>query len=120
MFTLSVFQRRLNSSSHVMMHVVPAPNSESSVIVKYADTVNGRRFIAAVDSILTQPGSRVAFDCEGVDLSRLGTVEIVSICFPTREVFLVDFGQSPCPQVVRAVNRLMESTSVTKIIHDCR
>ena len=89
------------------------------MVVKYADTVNGRCFIAAVDRSLAQPDGKVAFDCEGVDLSRLGTVEIVSICFPTKEVFLVDFGESPCPKIVNAVKNLMES-SVTKIIHDCR
>lgn len=94
--------------------------TKAPVVVRLADTEEGNTFLSAVKRILLQPGGRVAFDCEGVDLSRLGTVEIISICFPSKEVFLVDFGQKPtCLKVVNAVKTLMES-NVTKIIHDCR
>lgn len=53
--------------------------------VNSADTPSGQSFIAEVNQILMLPadgaGKRVAFDCEGVNLSRLGTVEIVSNLF---------------------------------------
>jgi len=92
--------------------------------VNSADTPSGQSFIAEVNQILMLPadgaGKRVAFDCEGVNLSRLGTVEIVSICFPSLDVYLVDFGFTLCPMVHKAVKDLFEDASVTKIIHDCR
>ena len=71
--------------------------------VKSADTGSGQKFIGAVDAIfLDEKGSqkqkRVAFDCEGVNLSRLGSLEIISICFEDMEVYLVDLGGgNPCP-----------------------
>ena len=90
-------------------------------VVKTADSTQGQRFIAAADSLLRSgPGQRVAFDCEGVNLSRVGSLELVSICFPSMEVYLVDFGGTPCPRVVKSVKDLFESDAVTKIIHDCR
>ena len=90
------------------MSVAPSP---VSIVVDLADSVNGERFISAVDHAITQKG-RVAFDCEGVDLSRLGTVEIVSVCFPSKEVYLVDFS-NPDAEII-------ESDTVTKIIHDAK
>ena len=92
--------------------------------VKSADTTSGKSFISDVRRILAlesdDAAKRVAFDCEGVNLCRLGTVEIVSICFPTLDVYLVDFGGTMCPEILKAVTDLFKSTSVTKVIHDCR
>ena len=92
--------------------------------VKSADTRSGQRFISAVGEIITadkhEAARRVAFDCEGVNLSRIGTLEIISICFPNKEVYLVDFGGRACPMIVKSVKDLFESVAVTKIIHDCR
>ncbi|KAL7523973.1 hypothetical protein ACHAXR_000385, partial [Thalassiosira sp. AJA248-18] len=91
---------------------------------KAADTDTGRRFISAVDRVLysdeDKNTKRIAFDCEGVNLSRIGSLELVSICFPTSEVYLVDFGGRACPVIIRSVKDLFESKAVTKIIHDCR
>ena len=63
---------------------------------------------------------RVVFDCEGVNLSRIGSLEIISICFPTMEVYLIDCGGEACSRIIKAVKDLFESDDVTKIIHDCR
>jgi len=42
-------------------------------------------FLAAIEHAVTISESgenvRVAFDCEGVNLCRIGTVELVAICF---------------------------------------
>jgi ribonuclease D len=95
-----------------MVHVVKSSNSDA-----------GGLFIAAVDAVLLSEDSeleRVVFDCEGVDLSRLGSLEIISICFSSMEVFLVDFGKKPDREILKAVKDLFESTKVIKIIHDCR
>ena len=70
--------------------------------------------------------SAVAFDCEGVNLSRVGSLELVSLCFEhdSSKVYLVDTGGS-CDITFRqlrlqALKRLFESKHVMKIIHDCR
>ena len=63
---------------------------------------------------------RVALDCEGVNLSRLGSVELISVGFSPMEVFLVEVGGEPDPDILKAVKELFEDAKVTKIIHDCR
>lgn len=78
---------------------------------------------------------RVAFDCEGVNLSRLGTVEVVSLAFDdkcwdlpgwtlgTRETFLFDMGNESRVNRNRrsdVLKNLLESENVVKVIHDCR
>ena len=96
-----------------MVHVVKSANSDA-----------GAKFIAAVDNICISEESepnRVAFDCEGVNLSRLGSVEIVSVCFSSDNVFLVDIGgESPDPEIIKALKDLFENANVKKIIHDCK
>ncbi|KAL7467684.1 hypothetical protein ACHAXS_007926 [Conticribra weissflogii] len=103
-------------------------------VVTTADTDAGKRFISAVDDILSpsllkqfgalmsesDDDKKIAFDCEGVNLSRLGSLEIVSICFQDMEIFLVDFGNNPCPKIKEKVKEIFESSKVVKIIHDCR
>lgn len=89
--------------------------------VKSADTDEGRRFMSAVDSVLSgESAQRVAFDCEGVNLCRIGTLELVSICFPNMDVYLIDMHETPCSRVVKSLKDLFENENVTKIIHDCR
>jgi hypothetical protein len=86
-------------------------------VVKSANSDAGGLFIAAVDRVCISEDAepeRVAFDCEGVNLSRLGSVELISVCFSSMEVFLVDVGGT------KAVKELFEDAKVTKIIHDCR
>ena len=64
---------------------------------------------------------RVALDCEGVNLNRLGSVELISLGFSPMEVFLVDVGGEPDPDILKAVKELcFEDAKVTKIVHDCR
>ena len=94
-------------------------------VVKSAATEDGVRFISTVDNMLSPSLSEsitkhVAFDCEGVNLSRVGSVELVSICFPSKDVFLIDFGGNTCSKIVKKVKDLFESDEVVKIIHDCR
>jgi exonuclease 3'-5' domain-containing protein 1 len=95
-----------------MVHIVQSSESES-----------GRLFIEAVAQSFERAQSgteRVAFDCEGINLSRIGTVELISICFSSLTVFLVDFGGTPDRIIVQEVKRLFESNEIFKIIHDCR
>ena len=95
-------------------------------VVDSEESDEGQRFIAAVDKVtMAEEGDleRVVFDCEGVDLSRVGTVELVSICIKNVEamdVFLIDLGRKPDPGILKAVKVLMETNTVVKIIHDCR
>jgi len=87
-------------------------------------------FFAAIDQAVTKSSARVAFDCEGVNLSRKGTLEVLSLFFEDaveggceNGVFLVDLGGSSTTfreKRVDALKRLLECPTVTKIIHDCR
>ncbi len=91
--------------------------------VKSADTPSGQSFIREVHSILAsevgETARRVACDCEGVNLCRLGSVEIISICFPTLDIYLIDFGGTVCPGILKSTTDLFKSASVIKVIHDC-
>ena len=92
-------------------------------IVKSADTESGKLFIEAVVQSFERAElglERVAFDCEGINLSRIGTVELISICFSSLTVFLIDFGGTPDRIIEEHVKRLFESNTIIKIIHDCR
>lgn len=91
-------------------------------VVTSNDPDAGKRFIAAVDHVLSSvKPDPVALDCEGVGLSRLGAVEIVSLAFSQEEIFLVDVGGStPDPAILKALKLLCEEEKVSKIIHDCR
>jgi hypothetical protein len=91
-------------------------------IVDSAEEDQGKQFISLVEERCssTDQDIRVAFDCEGVNLSRIGSVEVVSICFSASEVYLIDFGKNKCTQIIKAVKDLFECPTVTKIIHDCR
>jgi len=114
-------------SSNEKMDTLSHKNKKAAMVhvVKSSDTDTGRKFIAAVDEALvskdsSQPSNRVVFDCEGVDLSRLGSVELISICFSSMEVFLVDFGKNLDRDILKAVKDLLEDANIIKIIHDCR
>lgn len=110
-----------------------------SLVNDESDLEASQRFLAAVDqavgtSNLEVSGEhcttiRVAFDCEGVDLSRVGTVELVSICFekPIREkgeVFLVDLNAKGDPSKrsdrIEALKKLFGCKILQKVIHDSR
>ncbi|CAB9505259.1 exonuclease 3'-5' domain containing 1 [Seminavis robusta] len=86
-------------------------------------------FFAAVErACRSVVPTRVAFDCEGVSLSRIGSLEVVSLCFEddSGTAFLVDLnvskhGATPEHNArVAALKQLFECPTVTKIIHDCR
>jgi hypothetical protein len=92
------------------------------------------RFVQTVDRTIELSTSssepvRVAFDCEGVNLCRVGSVELVAVAFDIASsseedikgaLFLVDLGsrgrQAEC---LAALQRLFECPSVVKVIHDC-
>eukprot|EP00979_Chaetoceros_neogracilis_P001934 scaffold349_cov267-Chaetoceros_neogracile.AAC.29 len=91
--------------------------------VNTADSDTGVLFIAAIRKACLSKEAvpeSVAFDCEGCELSRLGYIETVTICFSSMQTFLVDLGEVPNPEVVQAVKDLLEDAKVIKIIHDCR
>ncbi|XP_031102739.1 uncharacterized protein LOC116006483 [Ipomoea triloba] len=82
--------------------------------------------------IVTQPGQLpveflepspenqlvVGFDCEGVDLCRHGTLCIMQIAFPDA-IYLVDAIEGG-EALIKACKPAMESSYVTKVIHDCK
>ncbi|WCJ29556.1 hypothetical protein M5689_011182 [Euphorbia peplus] len=60
----------------------------------------------------------IAFDCEGVDLCRHGTLCIMQIAFPDA-IFLVDAIQGG-DVLIKACKPALESSYITKVIHDCK
>jgi len=92
------------------------------------------KFFAAVhqaSSTKNKTTTRVAFDCEGVNLSRIGTVDLVSLSFEhpmdgndKGAVFLVDATTQQKDghhkERIHALKTLLESKQARKIIHDCR
>ena len=99
------------------------------LVVDSKNNENADMFLAAVDSALAAPESEhplVAFDCEGVNLSRAGSVEIVALNFgklaETDEVFLIDVGTKNGinSSLREKLKELLESKTVVKVIHDVR
>jgi DNA polymerase I-like protein with 3'-5' exonuclease and polymerase domains len=83
------------------------------------------RFFDAVDHSVSASDSIVAFDCEGVNLSRAGSVELVSLQFPGIDcLFLIDIGKNGNSTFrqkrIDALKKLFECKTIQKIIHDCR
>jgi hypothetical protein len=67
--------KRMNRARHIL-------------VVKSADSDAGGLFIAAVDRVCISENAepkRFTFDCEGVNLGRLGSVELISVCFSSME-----------------------------------
>ena len=94
-------------------------------IVQSVDSNTGACFIAAVNRIrcpkTAKPERTVAFDCEGFDLGRHGSIKLVFLCFPpTAEVFLVNVGGN-CTDlhIIERTKDLFEDRRVVNIIHEC-
>lgn len=71
----------------------------------------------------------ITLDIEGIDLSRVGTIEIISIGVEVEEGVARAFLFDASPRVRRselfvaqiaALKAIFENKDVTKIIHDCR
>jgi len=89
-------------------------------------------FKGSIDSALSRSRTspvRVAFDCEGVNLTRVGTIEIVSVHFvaPVKHApvtYLVDVGSKGSitlrKQKIGFLRSLLTSQTVEKVVHDCR
>jgi DNA polymerase I-like protein with 3'-5' exonuclease and polymerase domains len=90
------------------------------------------QFFAAVETAVSNTQQvQVAFDCEGVNLSRIGTVELVAVCFggggdteANGQVFLVDLNRnskiSKLQARFKALKKLLECGTVQKVIHDAK
>jgi DNA polymerase I-like protein with 3'-5' exonuclease and polymerase domains len=84
------------------------------------------RFESSINGVIDGSGA-IAFDVEGVNLSRVGTIELVSLALNTgteQLVFLLDIGAkciaSKRLERIGILKRLFEAENVVKIIHDCR
>lgn len=68
----------------------------------------------------------VAMDCEGVSLSRVGSVELVALVFDHNPdvIYLVDLSSKSDSRMLKrrvsAIRDLCQCSTVTKVIHDCR
>lgn len=64
--------------------------------------------------------SVLSLDCEGVFLSRKGLLCIVQLGTPTGHVYLFDIIVLCGEPFEKGLKRILESSSIVKIIHDCR
>jgi exonuclease 3'-5' domain-containing protein 1 len=110
-----------------MMVQVIEDNTDDEIVDQFDGLIDG----LVGDKDRTTTGS-VALDVEGVNLSRVGTVELVSLAFDgvltdgEESVFLVDFGNSKGiddtkrRRRIDMIKSLLECEHVEKIIRDCR
>ncbi|KAJ3701948.1 hypothetical protein LUZ61_005653 [Rhynchospora tenuis] len=73
-----------------------------------------------VEFLAPSPGDKlvIGLDCEGVNLSRNGTLCIMQLAF-ANAIFLVDAIEGGAP-IMEACKPALESNFVTKVIHDCK
>lgn len=63
----------------------------------------------------------IAFDSEGVDLGRMGTISIVQLGTPASECFIVDvLGKGIDDALIRWLRTILQDPEVKKVVHDCR
>ncbi|XP_020579891.1 uncharacterized protein LOC110024327 [Phalaenopsis equestris] len=82
-------------------------------IVTHASQLPLEFLNASADSQLV-----VGFDCEGIDLCRYGGLCLMQIAF-TDAIYLVDTIEGG-DALVRACKSALESSYITKVIHDCK
>ena len=63
--------------------------------------------------------SVIAVDCEGINMSRVGTLELIQIA-GAGHVFLLDIRALTPPVCQRHLREVFESTEHTKLLWDCR
>lgn len=99
------------------------------LVVDSMSNENADLFLAAVDRALAASKDEhpyVAFDCEGLNLCRAGTVEIIALHFgnlaETDDVFLVDLEAKNDikASLHKKLKELFESKTVIKVVHDVR
>ena len=111
---------------HVVDHVAQAAFADAATEFFRAVNHAVRRAEAAGEGTI-----RVAFDCEGVCLSRIGTIELVTLVFEDKDdcsmqskVFVVDMGKAGPTnlrdQRIMALKHVFECQLIEKIIHDCK
>ena len=80
--------------------------------------------VAGVKHAVTELGREhdIAVDCEGFNLSRDGTLDILSISTRHQDVYLFDIAKLGALAFVSGLKRLLESDSdtKTKLMYDCR
>lgn len=98
------------------------------VIDDDTDATTLSRYLSLIDSFAKVRDDDVfpmiAFDVEGVNLSRAGSVELVSLALGDNGVYLVDVGGNRSGEKyaerVASLKKLLECRDVLKVVHDCR
>jgi len=62
----------------------------------------------------------IGLDCEGVDLGPTGNLTLVQISTPDTKSPVYVFDLVACPELIDTLKPILESTTILKIIHDCR
>lgn len=88
--------------------------------------VNPKESLQIIEDIMTprRPQNEgkviVSFDCEGINLGVKGQLTLLQIGTMSGQAYVFDL--VTCPSLVQSggVQKLLESNSVVKVIHDCR
>mmetsp|Transcript_17246 Transcript_17246/g.39887 ORF Transcript_17246/g.39887 Transcript_17246/m.39887 type:complete len:223 (+) Transcript_17246:76-744(+) len=89
----------------VVVVVVDSSTSEADLDVFYRSVAVARE---------------LGLDCEGVDLGAFSQLTLVQVAMPDSNYFLFDMVDKPCAQAMAALKEALESSTVVKIIHDCK
>ena len=63
---------------------------------------------------------RIALDCEGYNLGRTGTLDIITIATPNKKVYLIDITTMGQDAFRGGFKDLLESDRCEKLVFDCR
>ena len=86
---------------------------------KYVD--NDDKLDTTIDDLqkAIKDGKTIAVDCEGVNLSRFGSVTMVNIAF-RNQVYLIDVLKIGKKVFDRGLRSILEDKLITKLMFDCR
>lgn len=73
-----------------------------------------------VEDLLKQTSVAVSFDCEGINLGVKGQLTLFQIGLQNGQAYIFDLVTCPALVTAGGLQRLLESETVVKVIHDCR
>uniref|UniRef100_A0A1B6EIB7 3'-5' exonuclease domain-containing protein n=1 Tax=Cuerna arida TaxID=1464854 RepID=A0A1B6EIB7_9HEMI len=95
-------------------------NWKNKVVQSTRVIANVKESLQIIEDIMKKTNVAVSFDCEGINLGIKGQLTLFQIGLCSGHAYIFDL--ITCPLLVSAggLQKLLESDSVIKVIHDCR
>ncbi|XP_046669279.1 egalitarian protein homolog [Homalodisca vitripennis] len=95
-------------------------NWKNKVVQSTRVIANVKESLQIIEDIMKKTNVAVSFDCEGINLGIKGQLTLFQIGLCSGHAYIFDL--ITCPSLVSAggLQKLLESDSVIKVIHDCR